>query len=191
MNREHSYDGQTGNLGKWDGWYSRLSPTGEVMVYGDTVSYLMAAAFLCDVDVVEDWGCGGGGFRKFCLTKYWGLDGSNTPFADKVVDLCTYKSNAPGILVRHVLEHNYDWEKILSSAIQSFQRKLCLILFTPFAEQTAAIVHDRKIEIDVPDLSFRREDIEAHFEGLAWRLVTLDKPHALYRVEHLYFVWRE
>jgi hypothetical protein len=105
--------------------------------------------------------------------------------------LCTYKSNAPGILVRHVLEHNYDWEKILSSAIQSFQRKLCLILFTPFAEQTAAIVHDRKIEIDVPDLSFRREDIEAHFEGLAWRLVTLDKPHALYRVEHLYFVWRE
>jgi hypothetical protein len=74
---------------------------------------------------VEDWGCGGGGFRRFCLSpRYIGLDGSKTPFADKIVDLCTYSLIAPGIMMRHILEHNYEWERILVSAVRSFQEKL-------------------------------------------------------------------
>jgi hypothetical protein len=94
------------------------------VLYANAVTYLMAAAFLADVDEIEDWGCGGGGFRRFCLSRrYVGLDGSKTPFADKIVDLCTYRSNAPDIMMRHVLEHNYDWEKILISAVRSFQQK--------------------------------------------------------------------
>ncbi len=102
------------NVGKWDGWYRNLSAANQdAVLYGDAVTYLMAAAFLADVDEVEDWGCGGGGFRHFCVSsRYVGLDGSKTPFADKIVDLCTYRSTAPGIMMRHVLEHNYEWERV-------------------------------------------------------------------------------
>jgi hypothetical protein len=130
----------------------------------------MAAAFLADIDTVEDWGCGRGSFRQFCISpNYIGIDGSKTPFADKIVDLCTYKSTAPAILIRHVLEHNYNWEQIVSSAVRSFQNKLCLILFTPFATETKEIGHDKGI--DVPDLSFTRQDIERHFSGFKWTLI--------------------
>jgi hypothetical protein len=75
-------------MGKWDAWYRHLSPiTTGTKLYGDAVTYLMPAAFLADVEEVEDWGCGAGGFRHFCLGRYMGLDGSKTPFADKIVDL--------------------------------------------------------------------------------------------------------
>jgi hypothetical protein len=80
-------------------------------------------------------------------------------------------STAPGIMMRHILEHNYDWEKILISAIRSFQEKFCLVLFTPFASETKEIAHNLKYGVDVPDLSFKRQDIERHFIGLRWKLI--------------------
>jgi hypothetical protein len=178
------------NVGKWNEWYQNLSVDVEG-TYGGVLSYLAAAAFLADVEEVEDWGCGKGGFRQFCLAKYVGIDGSNTPFADKVVDLCTYRSNAPGIVVRHVLEHNYSWERILDAAVISFQKKLCLILFTPFAEETQEIAHNRQFGIDVPDLSFKHEDIEKHFGSLMWKLIPNIKSDTQYGLEHIYFVWRK
>lgn len=101
----------TSNVGKWDEVYRNLSVTTPA-TYADAITYLMAAAFLADVEEVEDWGCGGGGFRRFCVSpQYIGLDGSKTPFADKIVDLCTYRSTAAGIMMRHILEHNYQWER--------------------------------------------------------------------------------
>jgi hypothetical protein len=180
------------NVGKWDGWYRNLSAANQgAVLYGDAVTYLMAAAFLADVAEVEDWGCGGGGFRHFCVSpRYVGLDGSKTPFADKIVDLCSYRSTAPGIMMRHVLEHNYEWEKVLVSALQSFGSKFCLILFTPFAAETKEIAHNRAMGVDVPDLSFRREDIERHLMGLRWRLIENISTKSQYRVEHVYLIWR-
>lgn len=136
---------QDSNVRKWDASYSNLLPTpGGTRLYADATTYLMAAAFLADIDEVEDWGCGSGGFRQFCPGKYIGLDGSQTPFADKIVDLCTYRSTATGIMMRPVLEHNYQWEMILKSALDSFRKKFCLILFTPFVEETKEIAHNRE-----------------------------------------------
>ena len=181
------------NVGKWDSAYRRLSLGQQgPRLYADAVTYLMAAAFLADVDEVEDWGCGMGGFRRFCLSpRYVGLDGSKTPFADRIVDLCAYRSAAPGIMMRHVLEHNYEWEQVLVSAIESFQIKLCLILFTPFAAETKQIAHNAASGVDVPDLSFAREDIERHFAGLQWKLIENIRTQSQYTVEHVYFVWRK
>jgi hypothetical protein len=159
--------------------------------YADSTTYLMAAAFLADVEEVEDWGCGGGGFRRFCISpRYIGLDGSKTPYADKIVDLCTYRSTAAGIMMRHILEHNYEWEKVLDAALQSFQKKFCLILFTPFVAQTKAIADNRRYGIDVPDLAFKREDIERHLNGVNWRLIQDIRTQSQYGVEHVYFIWR-
>jgi hypothetical protein len=181
------------NVGKWDNVYRNmfLVDNRGPAFYADAVTYLMAAAFLADVEEVEDWGCGGGGFRRFCLSpRYVGLDGSKTPFADKTVDLCTYSSSVDGIMMRHLLEHNYAWDKILASAVKSFRRKFCLILFTPFATETKEIAHNRASGIDAPDLSFKRADLEQYFAASNWKLIENIKTQSQYGVEHVYFIWR-
>lgn len=180
------------NLGKWEEWYKDLALVAGPQPYGDQTTYRMAAAFFVGQGDVEDWGCGRGGFRLSNLNeRYLGLDGSYTPFADKIVDLCTYRSKASCILIRHVLEHNYDWQGILDGAIASFQKKLCLILFTPFTEQTKEIAHNLKAGVDVPDLSFKPSDIEERFGSLPWKLVANIRTDSQYGTEHVYFVWRE
>jgi hypothetical protein len=177
------------NVGKWDSWYRDLSLGEDAPLYGDATTYLMAAAFFADVKEVEDWGCGRGGFRRFCLSeRYIGVDGSKTPYAEKVVDLCTYKSTAEGILLRHVLEHNNEWARILSGALISFQRKLCIILFTPFAAETKQINYTPGL--DVPDISFKQSDIEQHFSEVSWKLLKGIKTETQYGIEHVYLVWR-
>ena len=179
-------------LGKWDNYYKDLSLGEGPKLYADQTTYLMAAAFFVGEGTVEDWGCGRGGFRLFCLNEtYTGLDGSKTLFADKIVDLCSYRSNPDCILIRHILEHNYNWRDILDNAVASFRRKLCLVLFTPFAEQTKEIAHYRNSGIDVPDISFSRSDIEQRFAGLKWRLASNIATSSQYGIEHVYFVWRD
>jgi hypothetical protein len=43
------------NLGKWNDYYRDLSLDPKAApLYGDEVTYLMAAAFLADIDTVED-----------------------------------------------------------------------------------------------------------------------------------------
>ncbi len=176
------------NLGKWNASYSRANL--DEISYGDGVTYLMAAAFLADVDEVEDWGCGTGAFRRFCKTKYIGIDGSKTPYADKIVDLEEYRTNCSGIMLRHVLEHNYNWERILTNAVLSFRHKLFLCLFTPFADSTREIVNYKDRGMDVPDLSFSRSDIEKYFTGLKWTLFEDLKTDTQYKTEHVYLIWR-
>lgn len=179
------------NVGKWNDWYRDYKPVAHDMrLYGDPTTYRIAAAFLSDIDLVEDWGCGLGGFRQFCLTKYRGLDGSKTPFADQIVDLCTYRSEAPAILLRHVLEHNHDWLQVLRGAVASFQRKLCVVVFTPFAPVTKVIAENKMPAGSVPDISFDRDDIERELAGLQWRMMQGIQTQSQYGVEHVYFVWR-
>jgi hypothetical protein len=104
------------NIGKWNHRYSKMNPN-SYSGYGADLSYEKAAAFFSDIDTIEDWGCGSGGFRRFWTKNYIGIDGSNTPFADRIEDLCTYKSDVDGILIRHILEHNVLWEDILKNAV--------------------------------------------------------------------------
>lgn len=123
-------------FGKWDDWYKNAKAgSPNAFRYSETISYNKCADFLQDVKEVEDWGCGMAGFKNHCKTKYIGIDGSHTPFADSIQDLCLYRSSAEGIMMRHVLEHNYQWKKILLNAIYSFNKKICLVIFTPFSEK--------------------------------------------------------
>jgi hypothetical protein len=173
------------NTGKWDELYQNLT---EERLWGDDTTYRLAAEYLADADAVEDWGCGSGGFRLFCKTHYIGVDGSATPFADKVVDLCNYTSSADGILLRHVLEHNVEWEKILHNAVNSFKKKLCIILFTPFGRKTRIMTYDAAA--DIVTLSFCKNDIARHFSGCRWSLDEGIRTESYYKVEHIFFISR-
>jgi hypothetical protein len=174
-------------LGKWDGWYKNVNTAGPIH-YGDEITYRLAGDFMADIDELEDWGCGNGGFRKYYKGKYVGIDGSASKFTDIVADLRTYRSNADGILVRHILEHNYDWKTVLQNAVASFNKKLCIIFFTPFVEETKEIAHNKKHGVDVPDIAFNQKEIEKFFEGLQWRVQENIKTRTGYRVEHIYFI---
>lgn len=108
----------------WD--YSKGAPS-----YGTEASYRIAASFLdgCGA-VVEDWGCGGCGARKyFSRSRYIGIDGSG-PYADVVTDLRERReTEASGILIRHVLEHNFSWTDILWNAADSEASRIAVVLF--------------------------------------------------------------
>lgn len=169
-------------LGKWNyGAAPRFA-------YGDETSYRKAMEFLDGPYTIEDWGCGTAWARKFVQRgRYIGLDGSWSMHCDQVVDLRTYRSSADAILVRHILEHNWEWKKILENALASFQKKLCLILFTPFSPETKSIGTTWET---IPDLSFRKEDLTEYLKPFDYTEETIQSA-TQYGIEHFFYVTKD
>ena len=71
------------------------------------------------------------------------------------------RSTVPGIFMRHILEHNYEWARILDNALVSFTKRMALILFTPEQEVTQEIAFSS--ELGVPDIAFGLADITDRF----------------------------
>lgn len=142
------------NLNRWDAWYKTAE---KPIPYGDTVTYFIAEEWLRGLSV-EDWGCGYAWFKKVHDGRYLGIDGTNSKWCDNIVDLTEYTSKSQGILLRHVLEHNHDWKKILDNAVQSFTKRLCIVLFTPLVDETMVIA-DNVAGFGVPDIAFNLDDI--------------------------------
>ena len=136
------------NKGKWNAAYSGLS---NPEPYGDTKSYELAETWLSK-RAIEDWGCGKGWFKTIHQGKYIGVDGSQTPFADKVEELTRYTSKVNSIVLRHVLEHDKNWEKIWENALISAEERIALILFTPISAGET-LLNSSDTKIGVPDLS--------------------------------------
>lgn len=148
------------NVGKWDNWYHGLD-LDEPQAFGDQTSYRMAAEWLQDCETVADWGCGKGAFRSYVPPprRYLGFDGSNTPFAAQIVDLASFQFASEGVLLRHVIEHNYDWQEILRNAAASFTKRMVVVVFTPMIPSEDVKVEEIAFQTlgplgGVPDLSF-------------------------------------
>jgi hypothetical protein len=159
------------NLARWEPWYAEADGPLLYAEEGDDTTYRMAADWL-DGLAVEDWGCGLGWFRHLHQGPYTGIDGTWSRWCDRVVDLATYRSSTPGLMLRHVLEHNYDWRAILDNSVASFTERMCLVLFTPLAEQTHVIAEDVG-GLGVPDISFALADIIDRLVGCAFTVETL------------------
>jgi hypothetical protein len=143
------------SLGQWDRIYGLCT---EHEPYGDDTTYRIGADRLSQCELVEDWGCGKGWMRRFIdPDRYRGIDGSQSPFADQIVDLAHYTSTVPGVFLRHVLEHDFNWPLILANAIDAATQTLVIVLFTPLMEETGPIAYSD--EPAVPDIAFRLEDI--------------------------------
>jgi hypothetical protein len=182
-------------VGVWDNAYSHY--VGKPKVYGDPTTMEVAAAFLAapEVRVVEDWGCGFGGFSKYVAEhqKYVGIDGSLSPFARLHVDLTEYKSSADGILVRHVLEHNRQWAKLLDNAVTSFGHRMVLVIFTPFQEETGIIkTHEGwgAGDTDVVDIGFNEVQITERFPALVRWSKQYFETRTTYGEETVFFLER-
>jgi hypothetical protein len=144
------------NIKKWDNWYENLKEIPSE--WGNTPTFYLASEFLKDCLTVEDWGCGSGVFSKFCKNAI-GIDGSNSPFATKkFIDLTEYISDVEGIHLRHVLEHNYEWQKILNNILKSARKKIVITMFIPFGDKTQEIRHNKNIGVDVPSLLISKKE---------------------------------
>jgi hypothetical protein len=180
--------------GMWDEWYRRKGKRNHRKWYGEKISMTLAASFLSvpEVITVEDWGCGFGGFSELLgpHQRYVGVDGSKSPAASVYADLTQYTSSPDGLLLRHVLEHNPDWESILDNALVSFQKRMVLIVFTPFRNQTA-VIHRYKwwhgCKDHMIDIGFRKEDLTDRFGDLSWTEEQI-KTRSQYNFEHLFYL---
>jgi hypothetical protein len=175
------------NVGKWDKHYAGVTKS---MHYGDSPSYRIGGDWLADCPVVEDWGCGLGWFRHFCKRGYRGVDGTHSRFADVVADLATYTSDVDGIFMRHVLEHNFNWQRILANACNSFRQRMALVIFTPFGEAESTQLSWEE-EYDVPTLALNQDTLESHFEPFQWSSVTVESPETFYGSEYIYLLERQ
>lgn len=175
-------------LGVWNEVYKN---GGDRHMYGDDTTAKMAASFLHNVDTITDLGCGWGGFKNYIKPhqQYIGVDGSNSPHADIIADLETYTTKCEGILLRHVLEHNHNWYKILENVVQSFTKKLIIVLFTPFVVSTQIInSYDNWYGHSMVDIAFNKNDLIKHFVTYDWSLHENIPTNTQYKAEHIFYI---
>jgi hypothetical protein len=114
-------------------WPTLYATGGEPSPYDDdATTYMRAGAFLSGPGLVEEWGCATTWGKRFVGAPYRGVDGAEgvDEFWGAVrADLRTYRSSVPKILMRHVLEHNWEWRAILQNALASFTDRMVLVLF--------------------------------------------------------------
>ena len=58
--------------------------------------------------------------------------------------------------MRHVLEHNINWTKILRNAVDSFTKKMVLITFLNFTKETVIQNYD---ENGIPNITLGEEEL--------------------------------
>ena len=122
----------------WDNYWSKT--TADLCTMGNPAIMQEAARFLNvpDIVTVEDWGCGIGQFKPYLARhQQWiGVDGCGTSGAIKIEALDSYRSDADGLYMRGVLEHNPEtWEAILRNALASFTRRAVIVLWLPLVEE--------------------------------------------------------
>ena len=163
------------NLGKWSPWYSQPGPP---QPYGGTTTYTVAEQWLAGLDT-EDWGCGYGWFKTVHRGGYLGVDG--TPgHADVVADLVTYRSETPGLLIRHVLDHEPRWQDVLANAVASCTDTLVLVLFVPPRDDDTVMQVGWDTTIGVPDLALPHATLADVFDH--WADYKTESQHGVERV---------
>jgi hypothetical protein len=173
-------------------WYSTIGAwkyeNVQKFYYGDDTTYKKGIAFLDGHGTIQDWGCGFAHARTFVRgSRYIGLDGSS-PHADKNVDLTEYTSDTECIFMRHVLEHNVHWHRIINNAIASFRNRMVLVIFTPWSETTRVIATGESVtSLPIPDISFRKEDLTECFKEMRYTEESL-QTDTQYKTEHVFYI---
>ena len=153
------------SVGLWDRHYAMQT---EPTPYGNSSTYQIVADWVADCASIEDWGCGPAYLKQFCSSSaYLGVDGSKSPFANVIEDIATRQTSCEGLVMRHVLEHNYNWAEIINNAVKSFTKRLCVVLFVPWQENTHVLFTEPEYG-DVPTIGFAEADLMKHFPNDAF-----------------------
>ncbi len=168
-------------------------------MYGDPTSAELAGQWLNipSIKVVEDWGCGYGGFQRYLgeHQTYIGIDGSKSRSAVITADLADYRSTVDAIHMRHVLEHNPAWRKVLENVLASFTQRAVVTLFTPLAETETIIARYPNFcgtGVEMVDISLPEAQISDMFAASGSQVTREQiKTNTQYGVEYLFFLARD
>jgi hypothetical protein len=174
-------------------WQYRYQEGQDVFPFGDDVTYRMGLGWLYEeCRDVQDWGCGPAYGRRFCPpgSRYLGVDGSpeSAGLADVVCELTAWKPDPrpQGVFMRHVLEHNeFGWKDVLAHALESFTRRFCLVVFTPFTPGGTCRL--RPPGDPYCDLAFNFEELTGQMEEFRWRAQAVPS-RTQYESEVLFYV---
>ena len=176
-----------------DLWEYRYRDPSDLRPFGDETTYKMGLGWLFEgCQTVQDWGAGVAYGRRFRPVgkDYFAVDGSPTsePFVDAVCELTAWKPDPKpdGIFMRHILEHNpFNWKDILAHALESFTRRYCLVVFTPFS---TGETHALRPPGDLyTDLSFSFPELASQLDGFSWHTEALPT-ETQYGSEVLFYV---
>lgn len=161
-------------VGKWNKVWSDKIP----IPLGYEITYKIGMAFLKNCNVVEDWGCANGYAKRYCKSpQYIGIDGSENACSNETYDLRYYTSSAEGIFMRHVLEHNPDWELILNNALSSYTKRFALIINhivdNSYETKITSIIEDREIV----NMIFKKDDLLKLFKNHHFIDFDIDTEH--------------
>jgi len=171
----------TTNLGKWSSWYDTATEQLPYAGLDGQLTYRLASKWLTGLPV-EDWGCGYGWFKNVHDAPVHGIDGTDSHWCDEVADLVEYRSTTPGLLLRHVLEHELRWERVLDNAVASFEKRMVIVLFTPLVDETTVIAENVG-GLGVPDIAFRLEDVTGRLTDCEFTARTVESPATAYGCE--------
>lgn len=154
------------------------------VTYGHEESYREPIAWFDELGgTLEDWGCGCCGAKRFVKRcQYIGIEGSKNEFADRCdVDLTEYLSQPDHILLRDVLDHNPDWQLVLTRALASFQKRMVVVIFRECGPQTRVIFTNTSPKYPgVPDYQFKAGDLVQHFYDYLVRIERYGNETAFY-----------
>jgi hypothetical protein len=178
-------------VGRWQWFYDTQPSEGPFAFDPAERVFQIGADWFAGCATIADWGCGGGLLSRFVgADRYVGVDGSTTAAVSVVADLTDYHVHSDGVFMRHVLEHNYRWERILDNALDAFDQRMVLVLFTPWHDGDGDVRELRwEAGFEVPTLAFRAGAIEAKLNGFDWEFVEVVSPSA-YGSERMFLIER-
>jgi hypothetical protein len=172
------------NLCRWQDFYTRA---GGPMRFGGEASYRLAASFLKDCASIEDWGAGACWLRQYVYEygppgrdhppRYVSIDGSG-PHVDVLIDLVDYHSECEGICLRHVLEHDENWQIILGNALESFRKRLIIVLSTGLEESDTELSFNERI--GVPNIALCRGQVQEILAGYSHTILEFGHETAIF-----------
>lgn len=178
-----------------DQWKTLYAAGGEPSPYNDDAqTYVRAGLYLSGPGLVEEWGCATTWGKRFIGAPYRGVDGATGDPAWNVThaDLREYRSNVPKALMRHVLEHNWEWETILENFLASFTDRAVVILFLPPGKGTIDLPGAANVKAvdDPPGLQLDEATLDRILAkpGLLVHKETLRTVCPPYNWERMYFL---
>jgi len=113
---------------EWDGWANQ-----KPIALGNPETYAKAIAWLDGHGDILDFGGGTGYAERFVTrSRYFVIDGSLSVHVTTPVDLAHVDVQTECVLMRHVLEHNFNWIEILENMLRSFAHRASIVTFLPF-----------------------------------------------------------
>ena len=108
---------------EWNGWKES-----DPILLGNEETYKKAVKWLDGFGDIVDFGGGTGYAAKFVKRSHYSvMDGSFSRRVPAPVDLSYVRLETDCLLMRHVLEHNFNWTQILDNALKSFRDRKSVV----------------------------------------------------------------